>query len=177
MKQEIWKPIKGYEGHYEVSNMGRVRSYKNNKYGLSTIPKDLKPTKMKIGYLFVTLSKDGKHKMKKIHRLVAEAFIPNPEGLPCVNHRDEVKTNNTISNLEWCTQKYNLEYSNIYEKAIGTNISQRKIILQLTKDGDFIREFESIIEAYRQTGVNYQNISACCNGKRKSAGGYVWKFK
>lgn len=171
MKQKIWKPIKGYEGLYEVSNIGKVRSL---NYLHTGRVKELKAMKSTKGYSQVSLWKDGKPQIRLIHRLVAEAFIPNPERLPCVNHRDEVKTNNTVSNLEWCTKKYNNEYSGNIEKAIETT---KKPIFQYTKNGEFLQEFESIMEAERLTGINNANISQCCLGKRKSAGGFIWKFK
>lgn len=176
MKEE-WKAVVEYEGLYEVSNMGRVRSLKFGK------AKELCPANNGLGYLFVGLCKGGKSQTKLIHRLVAEAFIPNPDNLPCVNHKDEVKTNNRVSNLEWCTQSYNLEYSNIHKKAIAKqfwekgNAVTRKPISQFTKDGQFLREFESIMDASRQTGVDIASISRCCLGSRKSAGGFVWRFK
>lgn len=175
MKKEIWKDIKGYEGLYEVSNMGRVRSL---NYNHTSEVKELKGRKNRDGYLYVILWKDRKPQRKRVHRLVAEAFISNPEGLPCINHRDEVKTNNRVDNLEWCTVAYNLEYSGNTKKMIAAaNEATKKPILQYTKDGLFLQEFESIMEAERQTGIAQQNISACCNGNRKSAGGFIWRFK
>lgn len=166
----IWKPIKGFE-NYEVSNMGKVRSLNYNKTGRV---KELKRIKTIWGYLYVNLYKDGKMQQKTIHRLVAEAFINNPEGLPVINHRDENKTNNIVDNLEWCSHKYNMDYSGNTIKMIDAT---KKTVLQFTKNGKFLREFESTREASRQTGVNQGNISQCCNRKYKSAGGYVWRFK
>ena len=115
MTEEIWRPIVGYEGLYEVSNTGRVRSLDRyvkcdyEKYRLHK-GKVLSPGKDKDGYLSVVLSCNGKHKKIAVHRLVAQAFIPNPDDLPIINHKDEDKTNNRVDNLEWCTVKYNMNY-------------------------------------------------------------------
>ena len=111
MNEEIWKPIEGYEGLYEVSNTGRVRSIdrydSRNHFRRGRI---LKLSYDTVGYLIVGLHSNGKKKTYLVHRLVAPAFIPNPDNLPQVNHRDEDKTNNRVENLEWCDSKYNLSY-------------------------------------------------------------------
>ena len=114
MTEEIWRPIKGYEGLYDVSSYGRVRSvdrYKSNNGGIQWIKERiLSPEKDKCGYLQVFLHCNGKQHQRKIHRLVAQTFISNPDNLPCVNHKDEDKTNNRVDNLEWCDAKYNCNY-------------------------------------------------------------------
>ena len=102
--KEIWKDIKGFEGHYQVSNFGRVKSIKFRKERI------LKPANNGCGYLYVNLSKNGKYNIYLIHRLVALIFISNPNNLPEINHRDEDKTNNKVENLEWCDRKYNMNY-------------------------------------------------------------------
>lgn len=104
---EIWKDITGYEGLYQVSNLGRVKS---TQYFHGTNERILKPISTHNGYFRVHLRKDGKLKTFKIHRLVAEAFIPNPDNLPQINHKDEDKTNNRVDNLEWCSARYNCNY-------------------------------------------------------------------
>ena len=154
---EEFRDIPGYEGMYEVSNLGRVR--RNGKI--------LKPGKDRYGYLHVDLYKNGTKRTFTIHRLVAFAFLSNPNKYPEVNHRDEDKTNNCVDNLEWCDSKYNSNYSNA------------KPVLQFSKNGDFIAEYESGVEAGRITGINNKNISSCCSGRYgfKTAGGYLWKFK
>ena len=168
---EIYKDIKDLEGLYKVSNFGNVMSLGNGNSNNSnnSKPKLLKPVKTIDGYLGVCLCKDGKRKNFYVHRLVAEAFIPNPDNLPFINHKDENKTNNSVENLEWCTREYNNNY--------GSRIDRiSKTVLQFTLDGEFIREWSSTHECGRN-GFNQGNIVSCCNGKLKSAGGYIWKYK
>ena len=152
---EVFKPIEGYEDLYEVSNEGRVRN--------KTTGRILKPFSAK-GYLKVNLCKDGISKFKSIHRLVANAFIPNPLNLPEVNHIDENKLNNNVDNLEWCSRQYNIDYS------------VSKPVNQYALDGRLLNTYKSTMEAERQTGVPHQNICNCCLGKRLSAGDFIWKF-
>jgi len=116
---EIWKDVVGYEGYYQISNLGRVKSLKKRvpfeTYGvrkLRTLPeKILKQHKNECGYMYVPLAKDTKKKKHKIHRLVAEAFLPNPEMKKCVNHKDGNKVNNCVSNLEWVTHSENMKHA------------------------------------------------------------------
>lgn len=180
---EIWRPIKGYEGLYEVSNLGRVKSLKRivKKWdGYRTIPERILNTikKGKNGYLYVNLSKEGKHKTFIVHRLVAEAFISNSDNLPQVNHINEVKTDNRVENLEWCDRKYNCNYGKrnkiISEK--NTNGKCSKIVLQYTLDGEFVKEWQSTKECKRN-GFNYGAVAACCRGERKTHKGFIWKYK
>ena len=156
---ETWKAIVGYEGIYEVSDLGRVRSLKHGK------EKILKPGNNGRGYLFVVLCKDGKYKNTKVHRLVAEAFIPNPLHLETVNHKDEYKTNNSASNLEWMTRADNKRYS-----------ANKPVQMFDKSTGELLATYPSAHEAQRVTGINLGNICLCCNGKYKSAGGYAWRF-
>ena len=171
---EQWKAIAGYEEIYEVSDLGRVRSL---KYGKERILKPLKTTR---GYLQVCLRKDGHTKRLLVHRLVADAFIPNPNNLDTVNHKDEVKTNNVASNLEWMSQKDNINYGNrnkrIAEARLNHPAFSKKVQMFDKKTGELLSTFPSTCEAERVTGIAYQSISSCCNGKYKSAGGYVWKY-
>lgn len=173
MKEEIWKDIEGYEGKYQVSSLGNVRSLNYKHTGKEKL---LKPGNDKDGYLTVCLYKIGKMKLCKVHRLVAKAFIPNPDNLPCINHKDECKTNNMWLNLEWCSHKYNVHYSHNWEKSKEVT---RKPVLQFTKDGVFVKEYESTREAERKTGIRQTHISRCCLCRKgfKSAGNYIWKFK
>ena len=156
--KEIWKDIPEYEGLYQVSNLGRVKSLIYGKERIMKLSKD------KDGYLQVQLSKKGKIKLKKVHRLVAEAFIDNPESKPQVNHINEIKTDNRVENLEWCTAQYNKEYS------------YAKKVVQKDKNNKFIKLWNSVAEAERNLKISNGNISACCYKKRKSAGGYMWEF-
>lgn len=161
--EEIWKDIKGYEGLYQVSNLGRVRSL---KYGKERV---LKTQLDKDGYECLMLYKNGKHKTCRIHRLVAEAFIPNPDGLPCINHINECKQSNVVTNLEWCSVAYNNSYGTRNER-----ISKR--VYQYTLDGSYVRSYYSTREAERQTGIWQQSICGVVLGKRNSAGNYIWSY-
>ena len=161
---EIWKDIEGYEGLYQVSNKGRVKSlYKGSE-------RILKPHDNGRGYLRVHLTKENTSKNIRVHRLVALAFIPNPNNLPEINHRDENKKNNCVENLEWCDRGYNVNYGTRNERV------SRKI-LQYSKSEEFIREWQSAAEVKRVLGIDRAHISACCKGKLKSSGGFVWRYK
>lgn len=162
--------IKGYE-NYEVTCSGDVLNSKTGRV--------LKPAKGTGGYLFVSLSKNGKEKPFLIHRLVAEAFIPNPLNLPQVNHRDEDKTNNTVDNLEWCTAEYNTNYGTAIERRAKKQINTKqksKTVLQLKKDGSLVRIWPSVAEIKRQLGYLVGNIAACCRGERHLAYGFKWSY-
>lgn len=161
---EIWCDIDGYEGLYQISNKGRVKSL------LGPSERILRPWDNGYGYYYIMLYNDSVRKRFKLHRLVARAFIPNPDNLPEINHRDENKKNNCVENLEWCDRIYNVNYGTRNERA------SRKI-LQYSKSGDFIREWKSAAEVKRVLSINNSDIIACCKGKLKSAGGFVWKYK
>ncbi len=171
MKKEIWKDIVGYEGLYQVSNLGRVKSLYNYKRNGTNI---LTP-RLKKGYYTVGLRKNGKRNWRGVHRLIAQAFIPNPNNYPCVNHKDENKLNNVLENLEWCTIKYNNCYGTRIERV--TEKTGKKV-LQFDLKGNYIREYKSLEEAARMNNIkSIGNISVCCQGKYKQAGGYIWKYK
>ena len=159
--KEIWKPIKGYEGLYEISNFGRIRRYlqlnTNNK-----------------GYKHITLIKDNKKTDVSIHRLVAEAFLDNPNNLPCINHKDENKLNNIVTNLEYCTYSYNSNYGTSIQRRIE---KQSKKVYQYTLDGQFIREWASTCECGRN-GYSQQAISSCCRKElyRHTHKGFRWSY-
>ena len=173
MKNEIWKTIDGYDGLYMVSNYGRIKSFKT--YRKHDGERLLTPCN-KGGYYQVGLRKDEKRKWIGVHRLVAKAFIPNPNNYPCVNHKDENPLNNHVDNLEWCTVLYNNTYGNRIQKVTSKT---GKIVLQYSLDGEFIREYSSISEASRQTKTDASAICHCCKGKYNyhQTNGYVWKYK
>ena len=173
---EIWKDIEGYEGLYQVSNQGRVKSLErkvDNGHCIRTVPERiLKPNKTKKGYQLVNLWKEGKIKRMSVHRLVAKAFLPNPENLPQVNHKDENPSNNHVDNLEWCDARYNINYGSRTERMIE---KQSKPVQQFTIDGSFVREWLSTNEAGRN-GFHQGNICDCCNGNRKQHKGFLWQY-
>lgn len=176
MKKEYWKPVVGYEELYQVSNWGRVKSLPRN--GTVKYARILKPGTNRYGYLYVNLCKDGKVKTFTVHRLVAEAFLPNPDNLPCINHKDECKTNNNVDNLEWCTYEYNINYGTRTERMSKSKINGKrsKTVLQYTLDGQFVREWPSAMECDRN-GYDQGNVSACCRGKLKKYKNFIWKYK
>lgn len=174
---EIWKDIEGYENLYQVSNLGNVRSLRHTKPHLIT------QTKNRNGYLQVALSICS-NKLKKfyVHRLVAQAFIPNPNNLPQVNHKDENKLNNRAENLDWCTPKFNINYGTSLERRAKAQTNRKdlsKPVLQFDKNGNFINEYQSMSDATRKTGIHFSHISKVCKGKvnYNSAGGFIWKYK
>ena len=151
------KDIEGYEGLYAITRDGKVWSYRANKF--------LKPAKEYKGYLRVDLHKDGKQKQHKVHRLVAFAFIPNPDNLPQVNHKDENKENNCVENLEWISGKDNCNYGT-RNKRLGKAVYcvEQKTV------------YESVSAASRATNAAIASISRCCKGRQLTAGGYHWEF-
>ena len=174
MEKEIWKDIEGYEGLYQISNRGNVKSVERMKWngkGYHKIPERiLKAKKDKYGYLQVHLSKDGKAKMYLVHRLVASAFLENQMGYTEVNHLDEDKTNNCVDNLEWCSRSYNINYGTRNQKI-------SKPVIAIDKRTGLILEFSSTHEAERETGIASSNICACLKGKMNSCGGFYWMYK
>ena len=172
----MYKPIAETNGLYAVNEEGSV-------IRLERPSKSLKPGTNHKGYLIYFLSVNGKRICKTAHRLVAETFIPNPNKLPCINHIDENKQNNKVSNLEWCTHKYNTNYSkyrfgeHYKQLAIIHRKQLSKAVIQLSTSGEYIAEYESAREASRKTNVNRGNIASVLSGKRTSAGGYRWKYK
>lgn len=183
---EIWKDILGYEGYYQVSNLGNVRGIdrkvksKINKTGFRIVKgKKISPHINKYGYLSIRLRKEGSTKAFTIHRLVAMTFIPNPNNYPSVNHIDENKLNNTVSNLEWCTIKYNNLYNNrqdrINEKLRDINPNSIQVY-QYSKDGILLNKYRSIRDASRLTGINRSIIKRSCKNGGVLIKNYIWKF-
>lgn len=169
---EIWKDVKGYEGLYQVSNLGRIWNVKTQRI--------LKPIDTGRGYFRVHLTaKNGKRKQELIHRLAAIAFIPNPFGLPQVNHKDENPANNCIDNLEWCDSKYNVNYGTRKEKCAATlkQTMGYKDVAQIDMNtNEVIAIFPSQCEASRQTKIPQGNIGKVLRKERKMAGGYYWRY-
>ena len=184
---EIWKDIKDYEGLYQVSNWGRVKSLNYNGTGKQRL---MTPVKTKKGYLLVHLSKNGESKTCRVHRLVAEAFLENPDNLPEVNHKDEDKTNNFVflnedgtvnkkkSNLEWKNHIDNCNHGTRNERVAKANTNGKcsKKVLQLSLTGELICEYPSTRECERN-GFDQSAVCRCCNGKRKSHKGFRWEYE
>lgn len=178
--EEIWKDIEDYEG-YQVSNLGRVRSldrYNSRGYWIKGCI--LKPTMDKKGYLNVGLSKNNQGKTFKVHRLVALHFIPNIENKPEIDHINTIKTDNRAINLRWVTPKENsnnpISLVNKSESKKGIKNHRHQPVLQYDKDGNFIREWDTITEAETTLNITHK-IHYVCQGKRKTCGGYIWKYK
>ena len=182
---ETWKDIKGFEGIYQISNMGRVKSFKADPNGRILSIKNSKGD-----YLNIVLCHGNKRRSVKVHRLVAEAFIPNPDNKPEVNHKDGNKQNNRVGNLEWVTRAENHRHAlalnpNILKGMVQYNRYIRpRTIQQFTMDGRFVAEYANSTEAEKATGVCQRNILQVANrdeykpGKtRRQAGGYIWRFK
>ena len=179
---EEWRPIAGYEGIYEVSNMGRIKSLdrvisQTNRYGTQTDHvykgKILKESVGNNGYLHIDLHKDGKTKRVLIHRLVASHFLEKQDGADVINHLDCNKENNSVPNLEWCTQSHNIKYA--YEQGTKTPPHMQKVA-QYGENGSLIRIWDSIAEASRELGLKASNIGKVCRGQRHQTGGYKWQY-
>ena len=166
MTREIWKDMEGYEGLYQVSNLGRVKRLKGKYISTQRILKLRVGTR---GYLYVQLCKKGQRKYYTIHRLVAQAFLPNPENKPQVNHIDEDKTNNIISNLEWVTAKENNHHGTRIER------TSHKIKAIDIANGEY-NIYCSIRDCSRKLGLSQGNICQCLKGKLRQTGGYTFEY-
>lgn len=178
-QEEIWRPVKGYEGLYEVSNRGRIRSvdrWVTDEDGIKRFRKGkiLKPGPDKKGYLHVGLGRNGKKRFFLVHRLVAMAWLDNSEGKPQINHIDEDKSNNDVSNLEWTTAKENTNWGTGCKRSAA---SRSKAVQALDPEtGQVVMKYSSTMEAERN-GFNSSNISACCLGKCRTHKGFAWRYK
>jgi len=167
---EIWKSIFGYDGLYEVSNLGNIRSLPRK----TTKGKILKPAPDKDGYYKVSLSKNNIKKNFYIHRVVAIAFLGIPQNSePLINHKDENKQNNSVTNLEWCTPKYNTNYNGLSKRR---EEYRKKPIAQYTLKMEFVKIWSCRGEAEKELKTSAGNITSCCLGKRKTALGFIWKY-
>lgn len=181
--EEIWKDIKGYEGLYQISNFGRVKSLNHLKrLGAKTILHKGKILKQQIiktnGYFSVALSKKSKVKRYLVHRLVAQAFVENLKNYNVINHKDENKLNNNATNLEWCSYNYNNNYGNHGQKISKTrNFNKNKKVYQYDLNGNLINIFKSSLEAKRFFKIKNNSITRCCRNLQKTAGGFIWKYK
>lgn len=156
LPNEEWRDIKDFEGLYRISNYGRIKSKRN---------RILREAHNQKGYSQICLFKDSEKHTRKVHRLVAQAFIPNPDNLPEINHIDKDKTNNTMNNLEWCDTLYNINYS------------LSKPIIQYDLDGNFVKRWASISDACKNLNKGTSLIFRCCKNKNKSAYNYIWKYE
>ena len=173
--EEQWKDIEGLEGKYQISNKGRVKSMRrpvregSKKYIEEKIRKVAKD---RGGYLFLKFMINGKFKTCLIHRLVANAFIPNPDNLPEVNHKDENKENNCVEKLEWCDRKYNIRYGTAIKRA---REKTSKKVIRCDKEWNELKIYNSVEET-REDGFEPKHVSDCALGKRKTHGGFKWKY-
>ena len=189
MNNEIWKDIKGYEGMYQVSNMGNVRSadrivhikQAHCEYDELREGRIVKGLPRRHGYLAVFLYKDGQRRQESIHRLVAEAFCRKQDGDTDVNHKNENKTDNRASNLEWCTHKENSNYGTAQERRLQTcreRHSRWKAVKQFDLQGNFIAEYPSLAEMEKQTGYSKGNVCNALHGKygQQTPYGFHWEY-
>lgn len=173
MENEIWRDIPGLEGIYAASSAGRIKSIKTGKIHKLYVHKN--------GYVYCHLSKNGKAKVIRVHRLIAETFIPNPGNLQYINHKDEDKTNNCVDNLEWCTAKENATYGTRIERIVNKNLNhprKSKWVIKLSKNNEILHFYPSTMQASRETGISRTAIMRCCQCKKNynTAGGYIWKY-
>ena len=162
--KEIWKDIKGYDGLYQVSNLGNIKRLKDNYI--------FKVNKNSRGYRVVTLTKNKKEKSITVHRLVAQAFIDNPYNFSQINHIDGNKLNNKIDNLEWCTASQNMQHA--YKN--GLELKKHKKVVQFDLNMKIIKIWESVLEVEKNLKINHSKIYMVCNKQRNKAGGYIWRY-
>lgn len=186
--EEIWKPILNYELLYEISNFCRVRSLDKrvkSKHGYAIKKGKILKQSIRLCYYSFLLIKDHKYKTLYVHRCIAQSFIKNPDNKPQVNHKNGIKTDNRIENLEWvtCSENSLHAYASGLSRVNKTMLNRKgarfpniKIINQLDHNGNFINSHYGSHEAFRNTGINYRNINSVCLNKRKTAGGFIWKY-
>lgn len=168
-----WVNIPGYEGLYEINTLAQIRNAEGK-----ILKQGIRREKYTC-YKVVHLWKDGKYTTKGVHRIMAEAFVPNPNNFPVVNHKDEDGTNNLLSNIEWCDKSYNASYGSSpskISKAFKGRASEKRIPVQQLKNGLIVGEYPCAGDAEKATGISMANIRLVCRGKRKLAGGYAWRY-
>lgn len=163
--EAIWKDVVGYEGIYKVSNKGELYSIKRKR--------KLNPSISKNGYRQAKLYKNGKYKTRSVHRIVATAFLENPENYPVVNHVDEDKLKNNVENLQWCTQKHNVNHGTGQQRRIE---AVKMPVKQYTLDGQYLATYKSAVDLQELYGFHQSAISRVCRGERKTAYKYIWKY-
>ena len=171
---EEWKDIEGYNGLYQISNLGKIKSFRKSSKCKSNNGYIINPGVDNNGYLVCVLNNNGNRKTYKIHRLVALAFIPNPNNYSDVNHKDENKSNNRIDNLEWMSHKNNMNYGTLKERI--RTYHKTKHVLQYSLDGQLIKEWISISEPAKLLKISVGNIINCCKRRCKTVGGYKWSY-
>lgn len=172
--EEIWKEIDGYNGMYKVSNIGRVKSVaRKDSKGRFVKERILKLGRDSNGYLQAHLWKEGGQKCFLVHRLVAKAFIPNPNNLTDINHISEIKADNNINNLEWCDKKYNNNYGTCIERS---RKARSKPVIQYDDQGNFIKKYSSV-RSVNCDGFFHSSVLAVCKGMYKHHRGYIWKYE
>ena len=170
---EDFVDIKGYEGLYKINKKGEILSLKYRGHNIEKILSNKPNAGGK--YYAITLCKNGEEKTYMVHRLVAETFIPNPQNLPQINHKDENGLNNSVDNIEWCDRSYNMKYGT---RAARQSAKIKKPVLQYTLEGEFVKEWDGACDAeefYNRREA--QNISRCCRGNIKTAYGFKWEYK
>lgn len=180
---EEWELAHGCGGRYAVSTFGRLAAlsfpYYQGKY-LCYRQQRIKKQKLNThGYYMANVIYEGRSRLYSVHRIVAETFLPNPDNLPCVNHKDENKKNNRVDNLEWCTHKYNINYGEQYKiRSVHAlkPLTERNPVAQLSKSGEIIKIHRSVYYAVKATGICRASIRRCLKGKRNTAGGYMWQY-
>ena len=182
LPEERWGFPPGCDNRYAVSTQGRVVSlsflYFQGKYPCYRKQK-IKSQSIHSGYYSTNIIRYGEYKLCRVHRLVAETFLPNPKNLPCINHKDENKLNNNIENLEWCTYQYNVMYGEQYKVRASKakkSIKYRKPVVQLSTDGKLVATHRSVYDSARTTGIEKSSIKRCLKGKQKTGGGFQWMY-
>lgn len=187
---EVWRDVKDYEGLYQVSNLGRVKSlerYVKHYTGSDKLLSEriLKQPITNTGYCIVGLCKNGIPAKIKTHRLIAQAFISNPENKPYIDHINTIKTDNRVENLRWVTHKENMnntltkkhhKENNPFKDKYGKDNLRARAVLQYDLNGKFIKEWECAMQVQRELGILHNNITKVCKGERKTAGGFIWKY-